>query len=132
MNPVARGALAISKVSTSSAVRRPAPVIAIEPSRNENSAACVRFIPSMTPVAIVDPERETPGIRAKAWDNPMRRDLETWRRGDLEILIFSPMRKYIPVIIMTIPTAIVPRKIWSIRSSRVKPAMTAGIVPIRR
>ena len=42
-------------------------------SRNENLAAPSLLSPIRSPVVIVTPERETPGMIAKAWDIPMHR-----------------------------------------------------------
>jgi hypothetical protein len=42
-------------------------------SKNENLAAPSLFKPMSSPVVIVIPERETPGMIASAWDIPMNR-----------------------------------------------------------
>ena len=42
-------------------------------SKNENLAAPSLFKPISSPVVIVIPERETPGMIARAWDIPINR-----------------------------------------------------------
>jgi len=53
--------------------------------RKENFATASFLFPSMIPVAMVDPERERPGITAHAWAIPMinasRKDIFSFVRG---------------------------------------------------
>ncbi len=51
--------------------RRASPKIGIITIRNENRATCSFLFPSMSPVAIVVPERESPGKTATACERPM-------------------------------------------------------------
>ena len=45
-------------------------MIGIRTMRNENCAMLSRRTPQMSPVAIVVPERESPGATAHAWPRP--------------------------------------------------------------
>ncbi len=112
------------------AVRRPAPAIAMEPSMNENRAASSRLRPSAVPAKIVEPARDTPGMRAMDWAIPMARTFCQLNFWVLEILTLdSGIVKIAPISIITIPTESALRKSASIWSSSVKPMITAGMVP---
>lgn len=46
--------------------------------------------PSRSPAKIVDPERETPGTRARAWNTPIIKELSNvsgWSRGGINFVI---------------------------------------------
>ena len=126
MKPAARVLAGIVNSVRSRAVRRPAPAIAMEPSMNEKRAASSRFKPRSVPVRIVEPERETPGMRAMDWAIPISRVF--FQVSFLFLLFGSGIWKSAPTIIITIPTERALRKIASIWSSSVKPMITAGIV----
>jgi hypothetical protein len=75
-NPVAmKGRLRVECRSLGTSTR-PAPAIMGIESRKEKRAAERRSNPRRSATQIVMPERETPGMTAKAWATPMRKAAE--------------------------------------------------------
>ena len=61
------------KLDRASASRRPAPSIAGMEIRKENLSAVLTGRPNNKVAAIVDPEREIPGVIAIAWATPIKK-----------------------------------------------------------
>ena len=71
-NPATSGPAATPAVSSPLAASSSvSPRIGASTMRNENCATAVFLLPSNRPVAMVDPERERPGMAAQACARPM-------------------------------------------------------------
>ncbi len=57
----------------------PAAAMIGDPSKKEKRAASARASPRKSPAVIVAPDRETPGMSAPAWANPITTASETLR-----------------------------------------------------
>ena len=75
---------------TSSTVKNPAPLIAGIASKKENRAASFGDKPKKSAAQIVIPLRETPGIMATAWAQPIKIDVNAVLFKTLEM---KPARK---------------------------------------
>ena len=72
ITPVIKAAL-ISPGVMSFNLKTPAPTMMGVESKKENLAAASRVRPRARPAVMVTPERDTPGMMAKAWERPMSR-----------------------------------------------------------
>ena len=71
-NPATSGPVATLAVSSPPAASSSvSPRIGARTMRNENWATAVFLLPSSSPVAMVEPERESPGMAAHACASPM-------------------------------------------------------------
>ena len=121
--------------------RKAAPNTAGSESRNENSAASLCAIPDKSPVVMVVPDLDMPGIIATAWETPTaiafcsvtveKRGSSSTGTWEATVLLGVPndLDRYNmqPVTINPAEAAIVDEKQASIFSSNARPTMPAGI-----
>jgi hypothetical protein len=117
------------KLNSFNSRKNAARVIGIK-SKKENRVAFSLSIPENNPAEIVMPLLETPGNTARAWNNPMRRELfqfnlEYWRENFVRNNIS-------PVKIKAIPRNKSDLKLDSTTSLRKNPTIPAGIVAMIR
>lgn len=99
------GILLIGVCTKSFSLSNPAPkTIGVE-RRNENLAASSLERPENNPVVIVIPERDTPGIIAKACDKPIKKLLLKSISSTFTLLLYFLFAMYniIPIIISIVP-----------------------------